>query len=513
MDDRYQLLQPSPFLSPLIVKNNMSVRQFIFGIILAALLGGGAAVSIMKFLEEDSPAYKTFNQKQNVQFSNFLTDTNFVVPEGINFIYAAEKVKAGVVFIRSSYNGNSDKSDNLNPFEELYDYFGDRPKNGQRGPSRSSGSGVIVSGDGYIATNNHVIEDADKIEVTLDDNRMYEAKVVGTDPTTDLALIKINATDLPFVEFGDSDEIYVGEWVLAVGNPFGTLTSTVTAGIVSAKARNINILHDQNNRQIEAFIQTDAAVNQGNSGGALVNLKGQLVGINTAIATPTGSYAGYSFAVPASLVQKVMNDLLEFGTVQRALLGVSIRNVDAILAKDEGLDLVEGVYVDGVARESAASEAGLEPGDIIVEINGKRVDKVAELQELVARNRPGDEVKVTYWRDGEINKVSATLRNIDGDTEFITKRVEVEMEGAVFANPSKRMLEEFGISGGALVMEMGPGKWSDAGLSEGFIITSIDHEKIVSAEQLHAIMQEKKGGILIEGIQPNGEQAFYGYGW
>lgn len=491
----------------------MSTKRFTIGIILAAVLGGMVAVGMMKFFEEDSSNYRSFNEKQNVQFSTFLADTNFIIPEGINFVYAAEKVKAGVVFIRSSYNGSEDKSISLNPLDEFYEYFGDRQRKGQRGPSRASGSGVIISSDGYIATNNHVIENASKIEVTLGDNRMYEAEVIGIDPTTDLALIKINEENLSFVEFGDSDAIYVGEWVLAVGNPFGTLTSTVTAGIVSAKARNINILHDQNNRQIEAFIQTDAAVNQGNSGGALVNLKGQLVGINTAIATPTGSYAGYSFAVPVSLVQKVMNDLLEFGTVQRALLGVSIRNVDAVLAKDEGLNLVEGVYVDGVARESAASAAGLEPGDVIVEINGKRVSRVAELQELVARNRPGDKIQVTFWRGGDLSSVQATLQNIEGETEFISKRIEVELEGAIFVDPSKSVIKELKISGGAQVMEMGPGKWSDAGLQEGFVITSIDHEKINNAEHLKKVMEEKNGGILIEGITSSGEQAFYGYGW
>lgn len=491
----------------------MNAKQFIIGIILAAVLGGTVAVGLMNFLEEDDTGYTSFNEKQNVQFSKFLADTNFVVPQGINFVYAAEKVKAGVVFIRSSYNSSEDKSTSQNPFDELYDYFGDRQRKGQYGPSRSSGSGVIISSDGYIATNNHVIENASTIEVTLNDNRMYEAEVIGTDPTTDLALLKINEKKLPFVEFGDSDAIYVGEWVLAVGNPFGTLTSTVTAGIVSAKARNINILHDQNNRQIEAFIQTDAAVNRGNSGGALVNLKGQLVGINTAIATPTGSYAGYSFAVPVSLVQKVMNDLLEFGTVQRALLGVTIRNLDAVLAKDEGLDLVEGVYVDGVARKSAASEAGLEPGDIIVEINGKRVSRVAELQEMVARNRPGDKIQVAFWRDGELNNVQATLQNIEGQTEFITKRIEVELEGAIFVDPSKSVLEELKLDGGAQVVEIGPGKWSEAGLQEGFIVTSIDHEKITSAEHLKKVMEEKSGGILIEGATSDGEKVFYGYGW
>jgi serine protease Do len=492
----------------------MNKTQFFIGILLAALLGGVMAVGLMQYLDIRSPVTTTFQNDRNVQLSKFLSDTSFIVPDGINFVYAAERVKPGVVFIRSTYNGSGRGSGFSNPLEELYeDYFGDREPQERRGPSRSSGSGVIISADGYIVTNNHVIENADKVEVTLDDNRMYTAEVIGIDPTTDLALIKVNDTNLPYVDFGDSDDMNIGEWVLAIGNPFGTLTSTVTAGIISAKARNINILQDRNNRQIEAFIQTDAAVNQGNSGGALVNLKGELVGINTAIATPTGSYAGYSFAVPVSLVRKVMNDLIEFGAVQRALLGVSIRNVDARLAKDEGLDMVAGVYVEGVATESAASEAGMKPGDVILEINEKKVGSVAELQELVARNRPGDKVEVTYSRNGELNKVYATLKNTMGDTEVVRKQEEVQMEGSVFVTPSSDILEALGIEGGAQIISLGEGKWSDAGLKEGFIITSIDHEKVYSAEQLEEIMQNKSGGILIEGVDPDGKHSFYGYGW
>jgi Do/DeqQ family serine protease len=492
----------------------MGKKQFFLGIFMAAILGGIVAVSVVELLQDERPVIPAFQNGQNVQLSKYLADSNFIVPDGINFVYAAEKVKPGVVFIRAIYNGSGGGSALSNPLEDLYnDYFGERERRERRGPSRSSGSGVIISADGYIVTNNHVIEDADKVEVTLDDNRMYNAEVIGVDPTTDLALIKVEGGDLPFVDFGDSDDVKIGEWVLAIGNPFGTLTSTVTAGIISAKARNINILQDRNNRQIEAFIQTDAAVNQGNSGGALVNLKGELVGINTAIATPTGSYAGYSFAVPVSLVRKVMNDLIEFGAVQRALLGVSIRNVDARLADREGLDIVEGVYIEGVATESAASEAGMEPGDVILEIDGKRVSNVAELQELVARNRPGDQVSVTYWRDGELNNVNTTLKNTMGNTEIVKKQEEVKLEGAVFVTPAEELQQELNINGGAQIVDLGEGKWVDAGLKEGFIITAIDKEKIDSAERLQEVMANKSGGILIEGISPDGKQAFYGYGW
>ena len=473
-------------------------------------------MGIVSYMGWQPPStYANFGDKQqNVQYPNvnFLADSNFSVPDGINFVYAADRVKPGVVFIRSIYNGSRQSRNSL-----LEDFFGD-PYHGDRDadrPSRSSGSGVLISEDGYIVTNNHVIEEANRVEVTLDDNRFYEAEIIGVDPTTDLALLKIEdrSISFPFVPFGDSDEVKVGEWVLAIGNPFGTLTSTVTAGIVSAKARNINILRDRNGRQIESFIQTDAAVNQGNSGGALINLKGELVGINTAIATPTGTYAGYSFAVPVSLVQKVMNDLLEFGSVQRALLGVRIRDVNAQLAEEESLETVSGVYIDGVTQESAASEAGMKAGDVIVEINSRSVHNVSELQELVARNRPGDEVKVTFWRNGSLETVNATLKNTMGNTDIVERVRRIEVEGGVFGNPSPEILSQFELEGGAQLLELGDGKWKKAGLQEGFIITSIDKIPVQNAKELEEMMQNKEGGILIEGISADGEKAFYGVGW
>ena len=381
------------------------------------------------------------------------------------------------------------------------------------GEGVSSGSGVIISKDGYIVTNNHVVEDADEVEVTLNDNRVYSAQVIGIDPTTDLALLKIEESDLPFVEFGDSDAIDIGEWVLAIGNPFGTLTSTVTAGIVSAKARNINILYDRNGYQIEAFIQTDAAVNQGNSGGALVNLKGKLVGINTAIATQTGSYSGYSFAVPATLVKKVMEDLLEFGVVQRALLGVSIQPVTAKLVEEEGLLDIKGVYVGGVGNNSAAAEGGIKAGDVILEINKTEVNSVSKLQELVARHRPGDKISVTFRRDNEIKEIDITLKNTMGDTEVVRRVVEIEIQGTIFSNPNPNLQQELGIEGGAQIMEIGPGKWADEGFKEGFVITSVDKEKIDNAQELEEILNNKNGGVLIEGIYQDGKKEYFGLSW
>lgn len=491
----------------------MSKRYFIIGILLASIIGGFVAVGFLKLFSEESEAYQSLKENQTGQFSNFLADSAFTVPAGINFVFAAKNVTPGVVFVRSTYYGTGENRSFRNPFDELYDYFRDRNQPRNRGEGVSSGSGVIISEDGYIVTNNHVIENADDVEVTLNDNRVYSAKIIGADPTTDLALLKVEEDGLPFVEIGDSDAIQIGEWVLAVGNPFGTLTSTVTAGIVSAKARNINILYDRNGHQIEAFIQTDAAVNQGNSGGALVNLKGELVGINTAIATQTGSYSGYSFAVPATLVKKVMEDLLEFGVVQRALLGVRIEPVTAQLVKEEGLVDISGVYVGGVGNGSAASEGGIKTGDVILAINDIKVNSVAELQELVARNRPGDEVSVTFRRGNEIKEVMITLKNTMGDTEIVHRVVEVVIEGSIFTNPNQNLQGELGIEGGAQILELGPGKWTDEGFREGFIITSVDKEKIDSPEELEEIMANKKGGVLIEGFYQDGTKEYFGLSW
>lgn len=492
----------------------MSKRYFITSILIASIIGGFIAVAFLKLFSEEKEPYQSIKGNQTSQFSNFLADSAFTVPAGINFVFAAKNVTPGVVFVRSTYYGSDENRSFRNPFDELYDYFKDQNRPRNRGEGMSSGSGVIISEDGYIVTNNHVVENADNVEVTLSDNRVYDAKVIGIDPTTDLALLKIDGEGgFPAVAFGDSDAIQIGEWVLAIGNPFGTLTSTVTAGIVSAKARNINILYDRNGHQIEAFIQTDAAVNQGNSGGALVNLKGELVGINTAIATQTGSYSGYSFAVPASLVKKVMEDLLEFGVVQRALLGVSISPVTAQLVKEEGLIDLNGVYVGGVGNGSAASEGGIKPGDVILEINEMTVNSVSELQELVARNRPGDVVTVTFRRGEDIKEVQITLKNTMGDTEIVRKVVEVEIEGSFFSNPNQNLRGELGIEGGAQISEIGPGKWADEGFKEGFVITSVDKEKIDNPEELEEILTDKTGGILIEGFYQDGSKEYFGLSW
>jgi len=368
---------------------------------------------------------------------------------------------------------------------------------------------VIISPDGYIVTNNHVIDGAEKIMVTLNDNREFEAKLVGTDPSTDIALLKIDGKDLPFIPWGDSDKLRLGQWVLAVGNPFN-LTSTVTAGIVSAKGRNLGILDDQ--YRIESFIQTDAALNKGNSGGALVDLKGELVGITSAIISPSGAYAGNSFAIPVSIVRKVVEDLMEYGQVQRAFLGVSIRNIDAQLAKDKGLGTINGVYVDAVNDNGAAKEAGIKAGDVILNVNGIKVTSSAELQEQIGRYRPGQKINIAVLRDNKEKQFDVILRNMQGTTGVVKKSDLVMVLGATFAPLSDQEKSNLGISNGLRVVEVGKGKFRDAGISNGFIITRVNNKAINSVNDLNDILSKTKGGVYIEGVYPNGMVAYYAFG-
>ncbi|MEQ9424402.1 MAG: Do family serine endopeptidase [Cyclobacteriaceae bacterium] len=492
----------------------ISRKHFLFGLIFASLFGGLIALGGFHLVYTPEEGIKSFDQVQPVKFTSNFDTASIAVPDGLNFVHAAEVTMPSVVHIRSTFNGSGHTA-SRNPLDEMFrDYFGDRfrEREGQQRRGRSTGSGVIISGNGYIVTNNHVIDNADDIEVLLNDNRTYAAKIVGTDPTTDLALLKIEESNLPYLTFGDSDDLRIGEWVLAVGNPF-EFRSTVTAGIVSQKARNINILRDRSGLQIEAFIQTDAAVNPGNSGGALVDLKGRLVGINTAIATHTGSFEGYSFAVPASLVNKIMDDLLEFGVVQRALLGVNITDVNAQLAEDQGLEILTGIFIMRVNEGSAAFDAGIQEGDVITKVGDVDVKNVAELQEQIARRRPGDKVEITYVRDGDLKSVLTTLKNTQGNTEIVEARNSVVIEGATFEEISAEEQEALGIDGGAKLSDVGNGKWSDAGIDEGFIVTSIDKQVIRNVQDLRNALLNKSGGTLIEGIYPNGDEAFYGIGW
>ncbi len=492
----------------------MSKKQFFFGLVLASFLGAVLAIGGMQFFLEDQ-APITIQSESPAQFTNYLEDKNFTVPDGLNFVYAAEVSTPTVVHISSTFTGRAGN----NRMEEFWDFFGYRQPEGESSQpqSRGFGSGVIMSEDGYIITNNHVIDKAGEIQITLADKRNYTARLVGTDPNTDLALLKIEERGLPFISIGNSDQLRVGEWVLAVGNPFaqGTpfdLTSTVTAGIVSAKARNINILGDRNLR-IESFIQTDAAVNPGNSGGALVNLKGELIGINTAIATPSRTFAGYSFAIPSTLVEKVINDLREYGMVQRALLGVSITDVTAEFARSRDIEKVGGVYILDVGDNSAAKEAGLQEGDIIASIDGNNVNSTSELQELVGRNSPGDRIDVRYIRNGREFTVKATLKNVQGETGVLTADTNMSFDGATFKAANDEMLEELDLRAGVIIDKVGSGKWKDAGIKSGFVITQVNKTPVDNVEQVLEILRNRRGGNLIEGMYPNGEERYYAIGW
>lgn len=444
------------------------------------------------------PTYNSIETRQNLKLANYIPDSvryRNITP--INFETAARLVTPAVVHISTIYGGGRFS---LNALEQYLNPH-----------TQSSGSGVIISDDGYIVTNHHVIENANSIEVVLNNNQRFFAKLVGQDPNTDLALLKIKAQNLPFVKYGDSDSVTPGEWVLAIGNPFN-LNSTVTAGIVSAKARNIDILRNQNNLQIESFIQTDAAVNPGNSGGALVNLKGELIGINSAIATATGNFDGYSFAIPVSLVKKIMDDLLEFGTVQRGLLGVQINNVTPDLAEDRNLKVAQGVFVSYVNKGSAAEASGIEPGDVIVAIDNHFVAGVSELQEWVARKRPGQSVVVKYLRFGVEKEVLTRLKNFEGSEEVRERAVSYEIDGARFEDVSYSKLTELNLDGGVLVKKLDSGKWKTAGIKEDMIITHIDKVAIDNVKDLNRAMEMKKGGVLIEGLL-HGEKQSIGLEW
>lgn len=454
-------------------------------------------------------------QNQPITLAGYeLIESGKIAP--VDFTFAAGVSTPAVVHVKKTFTNT--RSNSRDPFR---DFFGDdfspfgygQPKSPQQ--QIASGSGVIISDNGYIVTNNHVVSDADKIEVTLFDKRSYVAELIGVDPSTDLALIKIEANNLPIIPFGDSDSALVGEWVLAVGNPFD-LTSTVTAGIISAKGRNINILREQSRAPIESFIQTDAAVNPGNSGGALINTKGELLGINTAIATPTGTYAGYSFAVPVNIAKKVVADLMDYGIVQRAYLGVSIRDIDSELAKEIGLNRIQGVYVASVQEGTGAEEAGLKDGDIITAVNQVKVGSVSELQEQVSKYRPGDKLAISFIRKGNEKTSYVTLKNGQNTTSIIEKETIdfVQLLGAEFEELNTTEKKDYGVTGGVKVKALLNGKLKNAtSIYEGFVITRVDHQKIESVKDLNEqISKKKKGdGVLIEGFYPKAPYKTYYY--
>lgn len=473
-----------------------------------ALLGGAVAIGAYKYYEPAPKAYYIEKNSQNTPVR--LAAYPLTPPEAgsVDFTKAAEMSVHAVVHIKTELEVEAYRD----PYYEYF--FGPQQRGSQK--AEAAGSGVIIRDNGYIVTNNHVVEGATKISVTLNNKKTYEAKLVGTDPSTDLAILKIEASHLPYVDMGNSDDLHVGEWVLAVGNPFN-LTSTVTAGIVSAKARNINILKgnsDKNIFPIESFIQTDAAVNPGNSGGALVNSKGQLVGINTAIASNTGSYAGYSFAVPVNIVKKVSTDIIETGVVQRGFLGVNIRDIDQDLANELKLNENNGIYVAGLVEGGAAENSGLKKGDIILSVGSVDVNNSPELQEQIGRYRPGQVVDLRVKRGENQLVVPVTLRNLEGNTNHVSK-VKTELKGslgATFQKVQPDELKKLELSNGVKVTSISPGKLYQIGVKKGFVITKVDETPVTDPEQLLSLLEKKKGGVLLEGVYPNGTRAYYGFG-
>jgi Do/DeqQ family serine protease len=442
--------------------------------------------------------------------TNSMNET--VISNPVDFTYAAEKSINSVVHVKTMYKVTRSQSR-----DSLFEFFFGRPQEPRENEEPQeqpggSGSGVILSADGYIVTNNHVIENASSIEITLNDKRTFKAEVVGADPTTDIALLKIDATDLAPMHFGNSDNLRVGEWVLAVGNPFN-LTSTVTAGIVSAKARNINILSAD--LKIESFIQTDAAVNPGNSGGALVNTKGELVGINTAIASRTGTFAGYSFAVPASIVSKVVEDLREFGVVQRAILGIQMRDITSAFAKEAKLPTLEGVYIVNVLEKGAASVAGIKEGDIIIAIDNVKIKSSSELQEQVGRYRPGDMIQVTVLRNNKEQTFQVELRNRSGNTGVV-KAVDLAHLGAKFQPINDSTKRKLGVSSGLEVISVEKaGRMAKAGVQKGYVILRANRTIINSEDTLAEVYEQIRNDndddkvLLLTGVYPNGQVVYY----
>ncbi|MCW5912949.1 MAG: Do family serine endopeptidase [Cyclobacteriaceae bacterium] len=477
-------------------------------LLLAAVLGSVITiVATQRFLQQHAQGVKIehVNGLPVSQVAYTVNEKGEAVP--LDFTGTAEKVTQAVVHIRSTQESRA--SGNSQVPDVFRHFFFDGPFENQM-PRQSTGSGVIINRDGYIVTNNHVVEGSEVVQVTLSDNRELKAEVIGTDPDTDLAVIKVTAKDLPYLSFVNSDETKVGQWVLAVGNPFN-LNSTVTAGIISAKGRNINIINSNRsnrnteqtvNTAIESFIQTDAAINPGNSGGALVDLNGGLVGINTAIASPTGSYSGYGFAVPSNIVSKITEDLIAYGTVQRGWLGIEVGSVTNTLAKENDLAVNEGAYVAGFGRladKSAAKAAGIKEGDVVVKLDNTPIKSNTALIEYIGRKRPGDKVNVTVNRNGKEVVIPVTLKNGDGNTATVKREEKAEAASLGFEleDVDSKTLKRLDIASGVKVKEPGNSKLKRTGMRAGFIITHVDDTPVRSAKEVNEIIKKKKSGDLI----------------
>jgi Do/DeqQ family serine protease len=478
--------------------------KYLFGALFMALLGASIALfAYTRIVGKPSVTVSKDSSGVNLETARAYL-TSLQLQEGqIDFTYAAEQTVHAVVHVHIKMMGASD-----NPIMDFF--YGDR--NSKQREVSGYGSGVIISNDGYIITNNHVVENAESVDVTLNDKRTFVAKVIGRDPGSDIALLKIKADNLPFIRYGDSDHLKLGEWVLAVGNPFN-LTSTVTAGIVSAKGRSLNL--NEGPYSIESFIQTDAALNMGNSGGALVDTKGLLVGITSAILSPSGAYSGNSFAIPVTIVKKVVDDLKKYGEVQRAFIGVNIKDVESDDAEKYNLPAVKGVLITRVLDDGAAKEAGLKSNDVIVKFDGDDVNSVSELQEHVGEKRPGDKAYITYIRNGKENSVSLVMKNLAGNTRVVTPEMEVEgnvVFGARLEPLGSDDMNSMNIDYGVKVMEVNKGKFKDIGMAPGYIILSVNGKKVKSPEDVRQSSSNGTKLKSIEGILPDGTVLNYQFG-
>ena len=424
-----------------------------------------------------------------------------------DFTYAAESAVDAVVYVKVVSTQTQQQAPS-----SIFDFFFGFPEGGMGMPQQrervGSGSGVIIREDGYIVTNNHVIDGATRIEVTLNNNQTYPATLVGTDPATDVALLKVEATGLPVIPFGDSDKLRLGEWVIAIGSPYD-LRSTITAGIVSAKGRS---MPSNGEFKIESFIQTDAAVNPGNSGGALVDKAGNLVGINTAIISQTGSYTGYSFAVPSNIVKKIAYDLMDFGSVKRAVLGISMKPIDDKIAEELKLSSRNGVYIGEVSKSGAADKAGIKAGDILIAIDSTKITNPASVQEAVSRFSPGDNAVVTVLRDGKELKLDVTFKGTSQDTGTVSEDGSIAFYGSSIKAADEETLERFGLKSGVQIVELGPGKLMEAGAVEGFIIQYVNDHPVKTPQEVIDIVKKSKRTVFIEGVTPSGRTGYFGFG-
>ncbi|MGN6491381.1 MAG: trypsin-like peptidase domain-containing protein [Agriterribacter sp.] len=494
----------------------MKIKQVVFTVLISALTAFGVMYAYNTYVTK--PVAIQDGVKIPANYAGLFDGNN--IPGPVDFEQPAKTAVPAVVHI-TTIIGKEQVSNNLprrsNPFQGLVpddffdDFFGNGPQM-RSVPQRASGSGVIVSQDGYIITNNHVVDGASEIKVGLNDKRSFTAKVIGADPSSDLAVLKIDAKNLPFLLYGNSDNVQIGQWVLAIGYPLN-LETTVTAGIISAKGRTLGLNARRSQTPIESFIQTDAAVNQGNSGGALVNTNGELIGINSAIASPTGSYAGYSYAIPVNIAKKIVNDLIQFGTVQRAYLGISYLPEEAPDSQKEkvGYKSGMGVYVTDVAKDGAAAASGLKSGDYITKLDNVPVTSGNELVEKIARLKPGDKVKVTYQREGKERVADLTLKNKSG-TYDIVKTSALDDFGAEFATLDKKKASEYGQAGGVLVKKINPNGLIDGQtrMKDGFVILRVNDKAVATVEEFGTEVQKAGSNVKLDGFYP-GYEGLYTY--